>query len=216
MSFAPPLDWAPVDARDRGDLSRYSGGGVHLAAGGARRSPTRVAALGGHGRRHRGLGRRGRRPRTALGDALGTCGRPSSATVGGRGAAGALARAMLAAGCGARCCFPAATSAGTSCLRGSGDEGIAVEEVVCYRSVLAGEAEAREAAQRAQMLLVASPSVADLLARACPPGARPALLAVGPTTAAAARASGWPPAGGRRRPTAEALAPPCARSCSLR
>jgi uroporphyrinogen-III synthase len=86
------------------------------------------------------------------------------------------------------------------------DDGITVEEVVCYRSVLAGEMEARQAAERAQIVIVASPSVADLLARACPPGARPALLAVGPTTAAAARASGWPPAGVAPRPTTEALA----------
>jgi uroporphyrinogen-III synthase len=86
------------------------------------------------------------------------------------------------------------------------DAGVAVDEVVCYRSVLAGELEARRAAQRAQIAIVASPSVADLLARACPPGDRPALLAVGPTTAAAALASGWPPAGVAARPTAEALA----------
>ena len=86
------------------------------------------------------------------------------------------------------------------------DAGIPVEEVVCYRSVLAGEAAARHAAERAQVLVVASPSVADLLARACPLGVRPALLAVGPTTASAARASGWPPAGVAARPTTEALA----------
>jgi uroporphyrinogen-III synthase len=35
---------------------------------------------------------------------------------------------------------------------------------------------------------------------------RPALVAVGPTTAAAARASGWPPTRIASRPTAEALA----------
>jgi len=77
---------------------------------------------------------------------------------------------------------------------------------VCYRSVLAGETEARGAAERAQVVIVASPSVADLLARACPPGLRPALVAVGPTTAAAAQASGWPPTRVAARPTSEALA----------
>ena len=40
-------------------------------------------------------------------------------------------------------------------------------------SVLAGETAARAAAERAGILVVASPSVADLLARACPPGVRP-------------------------------------------
>jgi len=56
------------------------------------------------------------------------------------------------------------------------------------------------------VLVVASPSVADLLARACPPSARPLLLAVGPTTAAAARGSGWAPAAVSSRPDAAALA----------
>ena len=70
------------------------------------------------------------------------------------------------------------------------------------------------AAERAQIVVVASPSVADLLARACPAGVRPALLAVGPTTAAAARASGWPPAGGGLRPTPRRSRTACARSCS--
>jgi uroporphyrinogen-III synthase len=84
-------------------------------------------------------------------------------------------------------------------------EGIEVEEVVCYRSVLAGEADARLAAERAGILIVASPGVADLLARACPPGSRPTLLAVGPTTAASARAAGWAPDAVAARPTVEAL-----------
>jgi uroporphyrinogen-III synthase len=56
------------------------------------------------------------------------------------------------------------------------------------------------------VLLVASPSVADLLARACPPGVRPLLLAVGPTTAAACRASGWVPSAVSVRPDAKGLA----------
>jgi uroporphyrinogen-III synthase len=77
--------------------------------------------------------------------------------------------------------------------------------VICYRSVLAGEAAARNAAEGARVLVVASPSVAELLARACPPDGRPSLLAVGPTTAAAARAAGWPPAAVASRPSADAL-----------
>jgi uroporphyrinogen-III synthase len=71
--------------------------------------------------------------------------------------------------------------------------------------VLAGEAAARAAAERAAILVVASPSVADLLARVARSGARPRMLAVGPTTAAAARASGWPPAAVADRPDVEAL-----------
>jgi uroporphyrinogen-III synthase len=84
-------------------------------------------------------------------------------------------------------------------------EGVEVDEIVCYRSVLAGETAARSAAERGGILIVASPTVADLLARACPPGVRPTLLAVGPTTAAAARASGWAPDAVAARPTVDAL-----------
>ena len=51
-------------------------------------------------------------------------------------------------------------------------EGIEVDEVVCYRSVLAGESRrARAAVRRAGILVVASPTVAELLARASAPDA---------------------------------------------
>jgi uroporphyrinogen-III synthase len=85
-------------------------------------------------------------------------------------------------------------------------KGITVDEIICYRSVLAEESEARVAASRGGVLVVASPRVAALLARACPRGARPELLAVGPTTAESARAAGWSPAGVAAEPTARALA----------
>jgi uroporphyrinogen-III synthase len=77
--------------------------------------------------------------------------------------------------------------------------------VVCYRSVLADESQARKAAARGTVLVVASPSVADLLARACPSTTRPELLAVGPITAASARAAGWSPAAVAEAPTVRAL-----------
>ena len=85
-------------------------------------------------------------------------------------------------------------------------QGVEVEEVVCYRSVLADEAEARAAAARGTVLVVASPTVVDLLIRACPRPTRPELLAVGPTTAASARAAGWSPAAVATEPSARALA----------
>jgi uroporphyrinogen-III synthase len=53
--------------------------------------------------------------------------------------------------------------------------------------------------------VVASPSVAALLARACAPAGRPLLVAAGPTTADAAPAPGWPPAAVASAPTTEAL-----------
>ncbi len=209
MTFAPPLDWRPVDAAVR-DLGRYAAV-AFTSPRSARAFTERVAALGGAG----GAGgatetwAAGAGTAQALGDALGEVRRPDEREVGRRGAAAALASALAAALLGAGPSGPVLFPCGDirrdelpARLR---DDGIAVEEVVCYRSVLAGEAEARRAAQRAQIVVVASPSVADLLARACPPGVRPALLAVGPTTAEAARASGWPPAGVAALPTAEAL-----------
>jgi uroporphyrinogen-III synthase len=71
---------------------------------------------------------------------------------------------------------------------------------------MADEAEARAAAARGTLLVVASPTVVDLLARACPRPTRPELLAVGPTTAASARAAGWSPAAVATEPSARALA----------
>jgi uroporphyrinogen-III synthase len=142
----------------------------------------------------------------ALGDRLGPVRQPEEGAAGEQGAAAALASALLAAGVRGPVLFPCGDIRRDELPDRLRDGGIPVEEVVCYRSVLADEPAARHAAERAQVLIVASPSVAGLLARACPPGVRPALLAVGPTTASAARASGWPPAGVAARPTAEALA----------
>jgi uroporphyrinogen-III synthase len=131
--------------------------------------------------------------------------RPSDEAVGEFGSAGALAQAMMAAGVSGPVLFPCGDRRREELPARLRDLGVEVEEVVCYRSVLAAEAEARAAAERAQVLVVASPSVAHLLARSCPPGIRPALLAVGPTTAAAARACGWPPAAVATHPSTEAL-----------
>ena len=79
-------------------------------------------------------------------------------------------------------------------------------EAVCYRSVLAGEFAARRAA-RAGHGYWSWPVRAwpTSLVRACPEGDRPPLLAVGPTTAATARASGWVPAAVAATPTVDAL-----------
>jgi uroporphyrinogen-III synthase len=84
--------------------------------------------------------------------------------------------------------------------------GIEVDEVVCYRSVLADESTARAVAARGRVLVVASPSVVDLLVRSCAKPYQAELLAVGPTTAAKARALGWVPAAVAHEPTVGALA----------
>jgi uroporphyrinogen-III synthase len=121
------------------------------------------------------------------------------------GAAAALAAAMLAAGVAGPVLFPCGEIRRDELPTRLRHENIEVDEVVCYRAVLAAEDVARAAAERAAILVVASPSVADLLARVARSGARPRMLAVGPTTAAAARASGWPPAAVADRPDVEAL-----------
>jgi uroporphyrinogen-III synthase len=206
MTFAPPLDWRPVDAAVR-DLGRYAAV-AFTSPRSAHAFAERVAALGGAPAATETWAA-GAGTAQALGDALGEVHRPDEAEVGKRGAAAALASALsaalLATGSSNPVLFPCGDLRRDELPSRLRDDGIAVEEVVCYRSVLAGESDTRRAIQRVQIVVVASPSVADLLARVCPPGVRPALLAVGPTTAAAARSSGWPPAGVARRPTTEAL-----------
>jgi uroporphyrinogen-III synthase len=204
MSFAPPLDWDPVDNAVRG-LSRYrtvaftSPRSAHAFA-------TRLRALGAEAASGTIVWAAGNGTARALGGALGPVRRPDERRVAERGAAAALAAALVALDAQGPVLFPCGDIRRDELPARLRAEGVEVDEVVCYRSVLAGEGEARRAAERAQVLVVASPSVADLLARACPAGVRPALLAVGPTTAAAARASGWPPARVASGPTAEALA----------
>ena len=80
-----------------------------------------------------------------------------------------------------------------------------VDEVVCYQSVLAAQSEAMTKAAGATLVIVTSPSVAHLLIDACPPGSRPDLIAVGPTTGAAARDGGWEPAAVASRPARDAV-----------
>lgn len=203
MTFAPPLDWGPVDAAVS-DLDRFEAV-AFTSPRSARAFADRVAALAPPAARRTAVWAAGAGTTQALDEALGPVRRPDDRAVGERGAAAALAEAMIAAGVRGPVLFPCGEIRRDELPARLRDEGIVVQEVVCYRSVLAVEADARRAAERAQVLIVASPSVADLLARACPPGLRPALLAVGPTTAAAARTAGWPPAGVAAHPTAEAL-----------
>jgi uroporphyrinogen-III synthase len=206
LSFAPPVDWSPVD-RALGRLSRYDA----LAF----TSPRAATAFVGR-RRHLGSSSNrddalpptwtgGRGTAAALAPlAVVTRAAPDDET-GRIGAAAALAAAMLAAGVEGPVLFPCGELRRDELPTRLRHEGVEVDEVVCYRSVLADEAAARAAADRAAILVVASPSVADLLARASVVGERPPMLAVGPTTAAAARASGWAPAAVAARPDVEAL-----------
>jgi uroporphyrinogen-III synthase len=207
MSFAPPADWAPLDsALDR--LESYDA----VAFTSPRAAAAVVDRMAGR-RVRQPLGQNtptvwagGRVTGAVLGDALGEVRTPAEAQTAMLGAAEALGQAMLDARVGGPVLFPCGDSRRDelpTLLRG---HGITVDEVVCYRSVLASEAAAHAAAARGTVLVVASPTVADLLVRACPPDARPDMLAVGPTTAATARASGWAPAAVASKPSVEALA----------
>jgi uroporphyrinogen-III synthase len=205
IGFAEPRDWGPVD-QALGRLSSY--GAVALT------SPRAAAAVAGR------LDRLQAAPATAalppvwaagsataraLGNVLGPVRTPGKRGT-GDGAAATLALAMLdakVAGPVLFLCGETHREELPDLLRGGGIE---VDEVVCYRSVLATEAAAHAASTHGTLVIVGSPAVADLLARACPPDSRPDLLAVGPTTATAARASGWPPVAVAVEPTAEAVA----------
>ena len=207
LTFAPPMDWTPVDRALR-VLSRYDA----LAF----TSPRAATAFIG---RYSEVGHEVDRRRNAL-PPVWSGGRGTTAALaplavavhgatedeaGRVGAAAALAAAMLESGVAGPVLFPCGEIRRDELPTRLRHEGIEVDEVVCYRAVLAGEAAARAAAERAAILVVASPIVADLLARVARSGARPRMLAVGPTTAAAARASGWPPAAVAARPDVEAL-----------
>jgi uroporphyrinogen-III synthase len=205
LHFVPPLDWAPVDAAlDR--LSSY----VAIAL----TSPRAAAALGER------IGARGitlANPRpeiwavgpataAALKGVLGSVRTPGKRNAGEDGAGETLARAIIAAGVPGPVLFLCGETRRDELPAALRNSGMLVDEVVCYRSVLATESDARAAASCGSLVVVASPSVADLLARACPASTRPQLLAVGPTTAAAARASGWSPVAVAGEPTARAVA----------
>jgi len=203
MSFAPPLDWTPLDDAIR-NLGRYRAV-AFTSPRSARAFMERIRALGASPDSGVELWAAGEGTAREL-SGVGEIRQPDQRAVGDQGAGRALASALIAADVGGPVLFPGGDLRRDELSARLREHGIEVHEVVCYRSVLADETEARVAAERAQVLVVASPSVADLLARVCPPGARPPLVAVGPTTAAAARASGWAPAEVATSPTADALA----------
>jgi uroporphyrinogen-III synthase len=206
LSFSPPVDWTPLDsALDH--LDSY--GAVAFT------SPRAARAVVERMRARRTSWGGGLRPEVwavgpatsaALGGAPGSVRLPPERPGGKVGAAAALARAILEAEVDGPVLFPCGETRREELAGELRKGGVEVKEVVCYRSVLANESEAREAAARGTVLVVASPTVVNLLARACPRPSRPELLAVGPTTAASARAAGWSPAAVAAEPSARALA----------
>lgn len=131
---------------------------------------------------------------------------PEPDEVGRLGAAAALARILVDAGVAGPVLFPCGDRHRDDLPRALRTHDITVDEVVCYRAVPASEDDAREVSAHAAVVVVTSPTVADLLARSCPADARPALLAIGPTTAAASEAAGWPAAAVATTPTVAAIA----------
>jgi uroporphyrinogen-III synthase len=203
LSFGPPEDWGPVDRA----IFRLPGFAA-IAVTSPRAAEAFATRLKANrvsppaGQEAWAIGSATAVPLRDLFDPVRV---PSSLVTLDTGAGSILASAMLAARVGSPVLFlcgdtrrdelPSALRAG----------GVAVDEVICYRSLLAPEDEARRALAGADVLLVASPRVATLAARVVARDERPALVAIGPTTAAAARAAGWAPAGVARRPTVDAV-----------
>ena len=80
-----------------------------------------------------------------------------------------------------------------------------VDEVICYRSVVADDEMVRDAIALGDVLVVTSPSVARRIAALRPTADPPLLVAVGPSTAAAADAHGWAPDAILDQPSADSL-----------
>ncbi len=205
ISFTAPPDWAPLD-HALGRLSSY--GAVAIT------SPRAAGAIVGRMELRRKarpvkatppVWAGGTATANALGDVLGPVRTPRKPRS-GSGAAAGLALAMLEANVPGPVLFPCGETRREELPDFLRHHGIQVDEVICYRSVVASDSVAHAAAMRGTVVVVASPSVADLLVRACPPESRPDLLAVGPTTASSARALGWSPAAVAARPTADAVA----------
>jgi uroporphyrinogen-III synthase len=202
VRFSPPDDWGPLD-RALEERGRY--GSLALT------SPRSAAAVAD---RIRALGiswKDGLHPRVwsvglatthALGASVGEVHENPAGSVTAEG----LARMMLVAGAPGPVLFPCGDRRREELPAVLREGGLEVHEVVCYRTVLASQAEATNAIGGATMVVAASPSVVQLLLESSSPAARPVLVAIGPTTAAAARAGGWYPAAVPDAPSTVALA----------
>jgi uroporphyrinogen III methyltransferase / synthase len=207
ITFRAPPDWTPLDlALER--LGSYRA--VALTSPRAATALTDRIALRGASVWPRvnppALWAGGAATAAALGTALGPVRVPAEQQVGLMGAGTALAAAMLEAGVRGPVLFACGNTHRGELPARLRREGTTVDEVVCYDSVLAPESTAREAAARATVVVVASPTVAQLLVRACPAESRPRLIAAGPTTGDSAQASGWKPAAVAATPTTAAVA----------
>jgi uroporphyrinogen-III synthase len=204
LSFAPPVDWALLDGAIA-RLDDYAAVAV-TSARAAEALVSRVRLRGSQqGDRPPPVWASGPATSTILEQWVRPVQVPAANDVAEHGAADALARAMIAADVRGPVFFPCGDKRRDELPALLEKEGIRVDEVVSYQSVLADPVLARAAAEAGDVVVVASPSVLDLLVRACPPDRRPDLVVIGPTTAAHARAAGWMPAAVAESPTAAAI-----------
>ena len=195
IRFGPPDDWTPLD-RALASIDRFHAIAVT--------SPRAALAL---------VGRLPNKPCPVPAWATGTItsqllsavmttvqvARSSEA----EGAAEAVADAIINAGIGSPVLFPCGDLHRQALVFRLEAAGLRVESVICYRSVLTSPEETRAACAGFDLVVVASPSVARLLADTIPAPERPRLLAAGPTTAAAAEQAGWLADAVARHPSAE-------------
>jgi uroporphyrinogen III methyltransferase/synthase len=203
IRFAPPPDWTPLDTA----LAR-----IHSYAGLALTSPRAALAVA-----DRLACRAPPGPSDPLPVPVWTSGHATAAPIADRfrivirvqsataGAAAAVARAMLEAGVGSPILFPCGDIRRDTLIQLLEAAGRRVEPVLAYKTLLATPDAARAAARSGDVLLVASPSVARLLAQACPPAERPPVVAIGPSTRAACEAASWPPVATAESPSVEAV-----------
>jgi uroporphyrinogen-III synthase len=205
ISFGPPRSWIPLDSALT-DLSSF--GTIAFT------SPRAARAVLQRSREIKVSWPRGQRPliwatgsatKAALEDFLPRVRTPET-TNGAAGSAVVLGRAIVASGAAGPVLFPCGENRREELPAVLREHGLEVREVVCYRSLLASASEAGKALARGRLIVVASPSVMQLLAEACAPADRPRLVAVGATTAASARALGWVPAAVAREPSTQGIA----------
>jgi uroporphyrinogen-III synthase len=205
LTFEPPLDWSVLDAALE-QAHRYQA--MALTSPRAARAVALRIEVGRLSWDHTApaVWVVGSATEEGLGGRVGPVLKPDAPARAGESAAAALARAMLKASVAGPVLFPCGDRRRDELPATLRSRGILVDEVVCYRSVLASRDQAREATMDCAVLVVASPSVAALLVEACPEPSRPRMVAIGAATAEAARVAGWPPAAVADKPSTAALA----------
>jgi uroporphyrinogen III methyltransferase/synthase len=196
ISFQAPRDWVALTAA-LANLDRF--GAVALTS--PRAAATLAARLRG------GCAVPAWVPGKATAAALG--GRVTRVHIvpspGAGDAAAAVADSIIASGVNAPVLFPCGDRRREVLVARLEAAGLPVMPVVCYHTVLAGRDEARSRCKDAGALIVSSPSVARLLAQSIDPTRRPALVALGPTTATEAREAGWAPDATAAEPTVDGV-----------